>query len=294
MKLLSDVLLLNRISNDELEFLLALIRWKGINAAEWVKSSGFPTVPKDTLIWKKDASPSDNLIVKDWSRESTVLGRFDVEEKNAYLRAGVTRVYDLNFYPLDEFPLQGITKQIHPEILILTKDENLFFKFRSLLKACGSNAHWCKDIIGLPNMLKETKPGVLLLDAESFPARELSEKLRMVKGNPHFPLCFCLIDFDRENVYQDLTRGLKDLAKAFFEPKDLLIFLRDRLLLSEPCRDSEYQAINWGGTPRSIRDFEFSKIPEFPGDVLGIEYLRKIHRLFAWFGDGAARREFEA
>lgn len=294
MNLLSDVLLLRRLTPEEREFLLALLKWKGISFFEWVTSSGFPSVSKDTLIWKSDAQPEDIAQTKDWSREACLLGRFDREEKNAFLRAGANRIYDLTVFPLDEFPIFRPSKPIHPEAILLTRNENLYYKYRSLFRAAGSNAYWCRDIFGLPNLLKETKPGLLILDAESFEARELIEKLRPILGVPYFPLSFCLIDFGRENVYQDLARGLKDLAKAFFDPKDLLLFIRDRFALRSACEESGYQAIVWGGTPRNIREYEFPNIPKIPDDKGQSVLNGRIRRMFLWLGDGAIRGDSSA
>lgn len=289
MNLLSDVLLLHRLTSEEREFLIALLKWKGIDQSEWITSSGFPSVSKETLLWKIDASPQDILSAQDWSREVCLLGRFDAEERNSFIRAGATRIYDLNLFPLEEFPFFRFSKPLHPEMLLLTSDAGLFSKFRSLLRACGSNAHWCKDILGLPNILKETKPGVLLIDSESFSPRELSSKIRGLLGHPNFPLSFCLIDFDRENVYQNLATGLKDIAKAFFESKDLLLFLRDRLALTSLPKSSPYQAIDWNGSPRNIRDYDFPVVPD--GNLQRAEsaYLFRIRRLFLWMGEGSSR-----
>ncbi len=289
MNLLSDVLLLNRLTSDEREFFIALLRWKGIDQAEWVTSSGFPHTSKETLVWKSDSSPEDVQSAQDWSREVCLLGRFDGEEKNSYLRAGATRIYDLNFFPLEEFPFFRFSKTLHPEMVLLTENSDLFSKYRSLLRACGSSAHWCRDILGLPNILKETKPGVLLIDVESFPPRELGNNIRALLGSPHFPLSFCLIDFDRENVYQNLATGLKDIAKAFFESRDLLLFLRDRLALSPPPKDSLFQAIDWAGSPRNIRDYDFPNVPDGFMERADSAYLFRIRRLFLWMGEGTSR-----
>ncbi|TGK01230.1 hypothetical protein EHQ53_09065 [Leptospira langatensis] len=289
MNLLSDLLLLHRLTSDELEFLIALLKWKGIEQTEWVTSSGFPSAPKETLIWKSSVLPEDIRSAQDWSREVCLIGRFDPEEKNSFLRAGATRVYDLNLFPLEEFPLFRFSKPLHPEMVLLTENSDLFSKYRSLLRACGSNAHWCKDILGLPNMLKETKPGVLLLDAESFAPRDLSPKVRSLLGTPYFPLSFCLIDFNRENVYQNLATGLKDVAKAFFESRDLLLFLRDRLALSPSPKESLFQAIDWNGSPRNIREFEFPNVPDGVLERAEASYLYRIRRLFLWLGEGTSR-----
>ncbi|PJZ26919.1 hypothetical protein CH352_03050 [Leptospira hartskeerlii] len=289
MNLLSDALLLHRLSSDEQEFLVALLKWKGIDHLEWVRSSGFPSSTKEVLVWKKDASPEDVRSAHDWSREVSLIGRFDSEEKNSFLRAGATRIYDLNSFALEEFPFFKFSKPLHPEMVVLTQSSDLFSKFRSLLRACGSNAHWCKDILGLPNMLKETKPGVLILDSESFSIRELVPKMKGLLGTPYFPLSFCLIDFNKENVYQNLATGLKDIAKAFFEPKDLLLFLRDRLALASPPKDSFFQAIDWSGSPRNIREYEFPNVPDGMLERAEAAYLYRIRRLFLWMGEGANR-----
>ncbi|TGK17859.1 hypothetical protein EHO61_10310 [Leptospira fluminis] len=289
MNLLSDVYLLRRLTSEEKEFLLALLKWKGISVSEWVKSSGFPSVSKETLVWKSDSQPEDLSIVKDWSREPCLIGRFDPEEKNAFLRAGASRIYDLNLFPLEEIPFFRPKRPLHPEILFFTRDETLYYKYRSLLRAGGSNAYWCRDEFGLPNLLKETRPGLLVLDAESFSTRELVEKLKPLLGVPFFPLSFCLINFGRENVYTDLARGLKDLSKAFFSPEDLLLFLRDRLALSSETETSGYQAIVWGGSPHNIREYEFVPIPKFPESNPELVENRRIRRLFLWLGEGAQR-----
>ncbi|TGL63491.1 hypothetical protein [Leptospira sarikeiensis] len=289
MNLLSDVLLLHRLNSDEHEFLTALLKWKGIDHLEWITSSGFPPASKEVLVWKKESNPEDVRLAVDWSREICLIGRFDNEEKNSFLRAGATRIYDLNSFAMEEFPFFKFSKPLHPEMVILTQSSDLFTKYRSLLRACASNAHWCKDILGLPNMLKETKPGILLLDSESFSSRELVPKMKGLLGTPYFPLSFCLIDFSRENVYQNLATGLKDIAKAFFESKDLLLFLRDRLALSSPPKDSSYQAIDWAGSPRNIREYEFPIVPDGVLERAEAAYLYRIRRLFLWLGEGSSR-----
>ena len=241
-------LILSDVPENTKRNLLSAIELEGGRSfAEWDENSvREPDLEYNRILLYPYFSERIISAVQDWSFEISVIGNLDRQKKELLFRSFISSYWNIS--TASPFSIsQMFGKKIRQKslrALIWTKNRLFNAHIGNLLKyySCRSvlteNPEYARQtlndsdydilIVDWDNSGQET--GVLIRDLR---------RLKEIKRN--FPIVLGIKDFNRMNLFKDLSAGIKDFSKVLFNAREILQVLLHSFPVEEPFNASDYE-----------------------------------------------------
>jgi hypothetical protein len=283
----SAVIVINELSKNELDYLHALLKLMNVNNVY----THYDLKPSSLL--KGDVVILDVIyddILKellDWSLKIHAVGRFDTEQRNVLYQLGVTTLWDLDMYSFLEISKVFLKKfrdyySIHAYIWSENMDFNkrlqsIFYSY-SIQYISSNNPDFALY------MLREHHYELLLLDWDLTGGLEIQftiQEIRTIKElKKQFPFVVGIKDFSKENLFNDLTLGIKEFCPMLFSYNEVIeLMIRSLPFVASTTSGKvsyleELPFLKWKyDTEKKKLGFEYSKeYPLDPENELVLQY----------------------
>ncbi|MBM9579310.1 response regulator [Leptospira sp. 201903070] len=253
--LLFDCLFLNGLTKKEEKLLLSLLDWKEISFVEWSTSGRFPETKTGEIVIRKSIE-SDSLQTSfDWSKQPLLIGRIDSKLLENLFNHGLNYFLNLESSKIIDIPLEDIPQKKGLNSLVVSPDPFLYRRIRAHLRAMGWETYPCKELSFLRDRYKEYEPGILFLDWERLNVKDGVEQLKNLPQRPTFPPIIGIRDVKRENLFQDLSLGIRDYCQELYSEKEILN------ILNHSIQGEERENIGAENQKRMIFEFRTGILP---------------------------------
>ncbi|PJZ51749.1 hypothetical protein [Leptospira adleri] len=231
--LLFDCLFLNGLTKKEEKLLLSLLDWKEISFLEWASAGRFPETKSGEIVIRKSIETDSLSTALDWSKQPLLIGRIDSKLLKDLFDHGLNYFLNLESSKIVDIPLEEIPQKKGLNSMVVGPDPLLYQRIRAHLRAMGWEAYPCKELSILRDRYKEYEPGILFLDWERLNVKEAVEQLRNLPQRSTFPPVIGIRDVKRENLFQDLSMGIRDYCPELYSEKEILEILNQSLYEAE-------------------------------------------------------------
>ncbi|RHX88236.1 hypothetical protein [Leptospira stimsonii] len=253
--LLFDCLLLNGLTKKEEKLLLSLLDWKEISFLEWSNAGRFPETKAGEIVIRKSVESDSLQTVLDWSKQPLLIGRIDSKILKDLFERGLNYFLNLESSKIIDIPLEEIPQRKGLHSIVVSTDSLLYQRIRAHLRAMGWECYPCKDLSILKDRYKEYEPGILFLDWERMNVKEAVEQLKNLPQRPTFPPVIGIRDVKRENLFQDLSLGIRDYCQELYSEKEILE------ILNHSIQSGERENIGSENQKRMIFEFRTGILP---------------------------------
>lgn len=266
------VVIAKGLSSEEWDLLNYFIKTLGVEVIYWDSSRGEPYLHPGQILLTSEFSANSLRMGFEWALPVTVLGRLNPDEKNSLVQKRVISFWDLNEINLfSALPYLG--KKIYDEeidVFIWTKTLVIREVFASLMKFLPLRITSTDDPNYALQALSQNVYHLMILDWDNngMEVIHLLRELRNLKTEKKMiPEILGIKDFDKMNVFKDLSAGIREFCGVLFNPEEILeLFLRSFPIPSQnrPVSNSE-------------KEFPllFRKVQEFSGDSIYLDYRKE-------------------
>ncbi|TGL77058.1 hypothetical protein [Leptospira yasudae] len=247
--LLFDCLFLTGLTKKEEKLLFSLLDWKEISTQEWAGAGRFPETGSGQIVVRKSVEPDSLQTAMDWSKQPLLIGRIESALLKNLFEHGLNYFLDLNRLQIVDVPLETLPQKKELTSIVIGPDPLLYQRIRAHLKVLGWEAVPCRELTSLNDRFKEYEPGLLFVDWERTNVRETVDRLRNLPQRAVFPPVIGIRDVKRENLFQDLSAGIRDFCEDLYSEKEILEILNHSIF--EPEKE------NFGTQPFRRMVFEF-------------------------------------
>ncbi|XDD49837.1 hypothetical protein AB3N59_15920 [Leptospira sp. WS92.C1] len=227
--LLFDCLFLSGLTKKEEKLLFALLDWKEISIVEWSHSGRFPETRPGEIILRKSVEPDSLQTALDWSKQPFLFGRIQKEFLKNLFEKGLNYFLDLETSNITDLPLETIPYKKGLTSVVIGPNPLLFQRIRAHLRALSWETYPCSDVSILKDRFREYEPGLLFVDWERLNVKETVNQLRNLPQRPIFPPVLGIRDIKRENLFQDLSMGIRDYCQDLYSEKEIFNILNQSI-----------------------------------------------------------------
>ncbi len=220
---------------EEVEFIFSLIKLLKGELILYDKNFKFETLKQNQILYIPEF---DNEILIDalkWSVQVQVIGRLNQNQKIAGSNSGLVSFWDLDKNSIQSLSrgfFQNILSPFPIDALVWTEDQ----KFNHRMKSLSERFSIDTVVTENPNValiaLKEQKIDLLVLDWDTCglePIQVIREFRNIKQARKYFPKVLGIKDFNKMNLFKDLTLGIKDFCPVLFNPTEIIELLSDSL-----------------------------------------------------------------
>ena len=223
----------NRLFDSEWELLQYAIRSGGNSIIYWSTFEGTPYLEKGQILLINGFTENSIDVLRDWMVDISIVGRLEESQLN-FLSSTDT----VSFWNLDKYSLKSCIAYIgarnipleEPRILLWTGSKKLNSILLSLYKFYGVTATNASNSEVALYTLEDKKYDILVLDWDysGMDIYYLIRDLRKIKSlREDFPMVIGIKDFDKPNIFKDLSAGIRDFCPVLFTPEEVWnLFLR--------------------------------------------------------------------
>lgn len=223
----------NRLFDSEWDFLQYAIRSSGNQILYWNPSDGTPYLENGQIVLVNGFSENAVSILRDWMIDISIVGRLDEPQVNFLSSTDVVSYWNLEKYSLKSCIAHIASRAMANDdlsILLWTGSGKLNTSLVSLFKFY----HLAAMNSGSPEMalltLEEKDYDILVLDWDYNGLdiyRIIKELKKLREQKTRIPLILGIKDFDKPDIFKDLSLGIKDYCPVLFTPGEVWeLFLR--------------------------------------------------------------------
>ncbi|MBM9501205.1 response regulator [Leptospira sp. 201903071] len=247
--LLFDFLFLSGLAKKEEKLLLSLLDWKEISFVEWSSGGRFPETKTGEIVIRKSIETDSLQTALDWSKQPLLIGRMESKSLGELFDHGLNYFLNLESSKIIDIPLEEIPQKKGLNALVVGPDPLLYQRIRAHLRAMGWETYPCKELSFLRDRYKEYEPGILFLDWERLNVKDAVDQLRNLPQRPTFPPIVGIRDVKRENLFQDLSLGIRDYCQELYSEKEILE------ILNQSIHEAERENIGSENQKRMVFEF---------------------------------------
>ncbi|EJO69709.1 hypothetical protein [Leptospira kirschneri] len=228
--LLFDCIFLNGLSKKEEKLLFSLLDWKELSVQEWTSGERFPESVSGQIVVRKNIETDSLQTAIDWSKRPILIGRIETSFLRKLFQQGLNYFLDLQTSQVVDIPLENLTQKKGLNSIVIGPDPLLFQRIRAHLKILGWETLPCRELTTLTEKFKEYEPGLLFVDWERLNVKDTVERLRNLPQRATFPPVIGIRDVKRENLFQDLSAGIRDFCQELYSEKQILGILNHSII----------------------------------------------------------------
>lgn len=229
----------NRLYDSEWDFLQFAIRSTGNQILYWNTFEGTPYLEKGQVVLVNGFSDTAITTLRDWMIDISIVGRLD-EPQLSFLES--TDV--VSFWNLDKYTLKSCIAHIacramtneELSILLWTGSSKFNSSVISFLKFYNLGALNAQNPELALFTLEEKNYDIVILDWDynGFEIHKTIRELKRIKElKTPFPLILGIKDFDKPDIFKDLSMGIKDYCPVLFTHGEVWNLLIRSLPLEE-------------------------------------------------------------
>ncbi|PJZ41354.1 hypothetical protein CH370_11185 [Leptospira kmetyi] len=285
--LLFDCLFLNGLTKKEEKLLLSLLDWKEISVQEWAGAGRFPDVSPGQIVIRKTIETDSLQTALDWSKQPLLLGRIEPSLLKNLFEQGLNYFLDLQTSNVVDVPLENLPQRKGLNAIVIGPDPLLFQRIRAHLKVIGWETYPCRELSALKEKFREYEPGLLFVDWERISVKDAVDQLKNLPQRAIFPPVVGIRDVKRENLFQDLSAGIRDFCQELYSEKEILE------ILNHSIPDLERENYGSENFKRMIFEFRTDARPTAiriektkPTQVSGTHLEKiKLQKILSWIGE---------
>ncbi|MCB1177767.1 MAG: hypothetical protein KDK36_09330 [Leptospiraceae bacterium] len=183
---------------------------------------------------------------KDWSLPTSIIGRLSEDDRTFTLKNSISSFWDLekedlNFY----LPYIGKFYNSHPRKVLIWTENHLF---NEILKSMFPFLNFSCIATGNPeyalNVLNENKFDLIFLDWDysGMEPMVLIKELKKIKETrgERLPEIIGIKDFNKMNIFKDLSSGLRDFCAVLFSYQEAIELLIRSFPIEQPPKIQSY------------------------------------------------------
>jgi len=266
------ILIAKGLSSEEWDLLNYFLKTLRVEIIYWDSSRGEPYLHPSQILLTSEFSQNSLRMGFDWALPISVLGRLSPDEREALVQKRVVSFWDLNEINIfSSLPYLG--KKIFDneiELLIWTKSLSFREIFSSLVKFFPIKLTSTDNPEFALQAISQNSYHLIVLDWDQSGLEViiLLRELRNLKTKKRdLPEIIGIKDFDKMNVFKDLSSGIREFCGVLFTPEEVLeLFLR-----SFPIQSKTNFQIN------QEKDFPviFKQPKEYPSSSLYLDYKKE-------------------
>jgi hypothetical protein len=258
------VLIGKGLSSEEWELLNYSVKTLGAEVVYWDSSRPEPYLHPGQILLTSEFSQNSLKMGSEWALPLTVLGRLNPEEKDLLFKHRVVSYWDLAevsiFNALSFLGKKAGDTEL--DILLWTQSQGFFEILQSLFRFYPVRLTYVNQpdaaIINLSTKVYHLM--ILDWDDAGIEVLQILKEFRILKADKKIlPEILGIKDFDKMNVFKDLSSGIREFCGVLFSPGELL----ELILKSFPILE--------GNPPFSNMEKEFPVLtlqsPEMGGKV---------------------------
>jgi CheY-like chemotaxis protein len=229
----------NNLYDAEWEFLQFAIRSSGNTILYWNNFEGMPSLDKGQILLINGFSESAINLIRDWSIDLSVVGRLS-EVELQFLNTTDT----ISFWNLDKYSLKSCISYVgnrcipdtSQKILLWTGSDRLNSLLLSLFRFYSISATNANSPELALYTLDEKDYDILVLywDYNGMDILLLIRELRIIKNyKTNFPVIVGIKDFDKPNIFKDLSMGIRDFCPVLFNKEEVWSLFKNSLPIEE-------------------------------------------------------------
>ncbi len=239
--------------------MFSLLDWKEFSVQEWVSGGRFPESGPEQIVVRKNIEIDSLQTAIDWSKRPILIGRIETSFLRKLFQQGLNYFLNLQTSQIVDIPLENLIQKKGLNSIVIGPDPLLFQRIRAHLKILGWETFPCRELTTLTEKFKEYEPGLLFVDWERLNVKDTVERLRNLPQRATFPPVIGIRDVKRENLFQDLSAGIRDFCQELYSEKEILEILNHSIfdLQGENYISENYKRIMFefrtGVLPTGIR-----------------------------------------
>ena len=229
----------NNLYDAEWEFLQYALRSSGNTILYWNNFEGIPSLDKGQILLINGFSESAINLIRDWAIDLSVVGRLS-EIELEFLNTTDT----ISFWNLEKYSLKScisyVANRCIPDtslkILLWTGSDRLNSLLLSLFRFYSLNATNANSPELALYTLDEKDYDILVLDWDynGMDILLLIRELRIIKNfKSNFPVIVGIKDFDKPNIFKDLSMGIRDFCPVLFNKEEVWNLFKNSLPIEE-------------------------------------------------------------
>ncbi|WP_061248927.1 hypothetical protein [Leptospira alstonii] len=223
--LLFDCLFLNGLTKKEEKLLFSLLDWKEISIQEWAGAERFPESKPGQIVVRKTIETDSLRTAIDWSKQPLLIGRMESSLLTNLFQQGLNYFLDLQTSRIIDIPLENVPRKKGLNSIVIGPDPLLFQRIRAHLKVLGWETVPCRELSALKEKFKEYEPGLFFVDWERLNVKETVNQLKNLPPRAIVPPVIGIRDVKRENLFQDLSAGIRDFCGELYSEKQIFEIL---------------------------------------------------------------------
>ncbi len=245
---LFGAILCSQDSETQLDLILARLNYEGLKAKH-VNPKNWKDVTDGIRVFTKSNFELARELL-DWSIEPLLYGNFSPTDKEAYQSIGVTLCWDRDISDLFHLPL-FMLKPGSCFWSICTSNPRLDKHLSLILKSFGQIVFTEGDPDHLISRLRTNPIQLVILDWDQ-KQLEIQSKIPLLKKlkQEKEMLFIGIKNFDKENLYRDLSLGISEISPSLFNQREILeVIVRSLPVIPQKVQNSSI--------PSSFRKLEF-------------------------------------
>ncbi|TGN11641.1 hypothetical protein [Leptospira ilyithenensis] len=233
----------------------------------WLKYHSLQITEVHSKNWKDHSSgilffskPTPELAKEllEWSIEPLLFGLFTEGERENYRKAGVSLLWQEDGSHFSEFPIFPANSSSTNWAIFSTQarfDKHIF----SLLRAMGEAAYTEGVFEHLVARIKTSPIHLVLVDWDAVPS-PISKSVEILKSvqKEKQVLFLGLKNFDKGNLYRDLSQGITEISPSLFNYSEILEVISNSLPITKKEKIPRSGSVNF---KKLTFEFQEKKIP---------------------------------
>ncbi len=199
------------------------------------KGFSFASLGKNQILVLDHFDNEILIELQKWSIQVQIVGRLELNEKIFATNSGLVSFWNLekdSIQILAKGIFQNIQSPIPIDAMVWTNNEKFNHRMKSILERFSID----EVVTNNPDValiaLKEQKFDLLILDWDTCGLEPIQviREFRNIKSNrKFFPKVIGIKDFNKMNLFKDLSIGIKDFCPVLFHPNEVIELLADSL-----------------------------------------------------------------
>ncbi|MDX1960394.1 MAG: hypothetical protein SFU98_17620 [Leptospiraceae bacterium] len=224
----AQAIVCENLSKEEFHFIENSLRIRNLEVLLWENLYGFPELHPNQVIVLNRFATNSIQVLSDWSVETSIVGRLDENKTQELKNSPIVSFWNLeknNIEQISPYILKKIAWEESPELISWTEDLSLNERIRKITKYFSCDAISTSNHDYALLALKENHFDILVLDWDysGMEIAKLIRELRIIKTEKDdFPLVLGIKDFDKMDIFKNLSSGMREFSSVLFNKTEVL------------------------------------------------------------------------
>ena len=222
MNLLFDTIIPSRMEERDIDFLKDIYNFYHIKVNDWKRRNKLTETRHDKITITEPFS--ENIFPKLQGRKVCIVGTLTQNEKISAKSNGIVCYWDLEKYQLKDIPVFRHNTAENISFLISGNDRLFNSHVSQILFSCYNNVQTSPTFSDTLDLLQRNEFDIIILDWDN-DDMNLMKFIESLKKIKQLPVFISTKDFKKENLFQNLSSGIRDYSEMLFTKEEILKML---------------------------------------------------------------------